>query len=199
MTLDTRITLDGPITGPEAFDLALGALLDAANRGAERTTAQIERNSRGSVATWLKPDATEEQVERWRRTTDQITTVIGQGLPGIVEAEYIEGGRLPEWRDEDEPERVLRTECSVALSWDTAYSYSEGGLDCTSLHASALLHLKESLPEGVTMRWQNEYTGRWHGGVEPEDLRDFLGGGDSAQAWFLNVVVPFIVERGGSL
>lgn len=200
MTLNTRVMLDGPITGREAFELALGAILDAANRGDERTTAIVERNARGSLPKWtdrLDP----EMADRHRYRSDFIRTQIGQGLPGIVECKYIEGGRLEvEWDDEDtdEPWQTQRA-CAAEISWDTAYGYKDNGLTCTMLHVSALIHLRDALPEGVTMRWQNEFTGEWHDGLEEEDLKDFLGGGDSAMEWFNGAVVPYIESQGGTV
>lgn len=184
MTLNTSVLLFGDITGDQACELALGALLDAAGRGDERDTAQ-----------WKQYSPTNR------------CTVIGQGLPGIVDVNYNPDGgdclyTTYEYDDDDNETEILNP-CAAELSWDTAYGYREGGLTCTELHASALIYLYQSLPDGVTMRWQNEYSGKWWDGLDNDGLTDFLGGGDEAFAWFHNVVVPVMeaeaAVEGGTL
>ncbi len=147
MTLTTRVELTGPITTDAAFDLALHALLRAAD----------ELHRLDGVAT--ERDAT----LRGDRTS--IGTVIGQGLPGITTAKGYDDNR--QLRD------PLPHDAEVA--WDTVYGHhSRVWPTVEALHGAALVALHATLPEGVTMRWRNEYTGEWFdclGGLD-----EFVGG-----------------------
>lgn len=196
MTLNTKILLDGPISGQAAFDLGLKALLLAAGRQDEFATVLVERTAAGQMPEW-------GILESHRARNDKIETQVGQGLPGIVECEFLSDGSPLATEDiyeeedlgDGDVERYLTTRaCGVRLSWDTGYAYRDRGLDCTKLHALALIDLHESLPEGVTMRWVNEYSDEMHSGIE--GIEGFLGHGDSAQQWFSNVVLPMIEAAG---
>lgn len=125
MTLNTTVLLFGEITGEQAFELALGAILDAAGRGDERETAQWKDYS-----------------------PHNRSTIMGQGLPGIVNVRYNPDGTdyaYPIYdydEDDNETEEIIL--CAAELSLDTAYGYSGNGMTCTELHVSALAHLNNS-------------------------------------------------------
>ena len=213
MTLDTRIWLHGTIKGEDAFALSLHALLKAAGHKTEVGTGHTRRYSAGELPEWVadvKPgdkmlngsDWTEERIEMHRAKRDSISTVIGQGLPGIVDCDFRADGSplAPEdvheefdsrWHDSPEEVTVEQRACQVQLSWDTAYSYNEGGMGCTELHARALVNLFQTLPAGVTMTWQNEFTGDVFAGLD--GLVEFLGDGSSARSWFNNEAMPAIL------
>lgn len=203
MTLDTRIWLHGPIDGDTAFRLALRALLAAADREAETSTAQVVEHAAGTLPDWLAvhahssgdPAGAAARAEKYRRRHDTISTVIGQGLPGIVECDYhADGSPLAseDVYDEDEGEGYLsQRACQVQLSWDTGYGYEvRKGFGCTELHARALVLLHASLPDGVTMTWRNEYSGEVFDGLD--GLPGFLGDGGAANDWFRNVALPAV-------
>jgi hypothetical protein len=163
MTLNTRIWLHGPIHGRAAFNRALSAIMCAVDRVDEIASAQIRESSPNPLGGY-----------------SSIHTVIGQGLPGIVDCDYREDGSPLATEDvysddeddvyEDGTRWIDQRKCQAELSWDTAYGYQENGLSCSMLHAKALILLYESLPDDVTLTWQNEYTG---------DIFDGLDGLDS--------------------
>jgi hypothetical protein len=197
VTLNTQIWLHGPIHGRTAFNLSLTALLTAANRADQIATAQISEQRAGEVPDWVldrDPAPTQEQIDYWRHDYDKIGTVLGQGLPGIVDCEYRDGGSPlateDVYEDEDEGEEpyITQRKSQVELSWDTAYGYNENGLSCSMLHAKALILLYESLPDRITLTWQNEYTGDIFEGLNGLDR--LLDNGDKAADWFENLVKP---------
>lgn len=204
MTLNTRIWLHGRISGEAAFRLALAALIKAADRSDEIGTAKVERAAAGSISQWALDrdggdwiDAEPGRREAWTARNDSINTVIGQGLPGIVNCKYRQDGEPLAVEDvvehEDGEDWVSQRRCHVQLSWDTAYSYNHGRHSSAgSLHAEALVHLAASLPGGVTLSWENEYTGAIHDGVTAEALGEFLGWNLAAVHWRLTVAAPTI-------
>ena len=208
MTLNTRIWLHGRISGEAAFRLALAALLKAADRSDEVDTAEVERKAAGSIPQWVLDrdggawiDAEPGRREAWTARTDRINTAIGQGLPGIVDCRYRQDGAPLAVDDvieheDGEDDWVSQRRCHVQLSWDTAYSYNHGRHSSAgSLHAEALVHLAASLPEGVTISWENEYTGAIHDGVTAEALGEFLGWNLAAVHWRLTVAAPAIASE----
>lgn len=179
MTLNTLVNLTGPIELDAAFDIALRALLTAADEMDRYPGALIERN----------PD--------WQSgySYDYVGTKIGQGLPGITDAKRMSDGSdfQPE-RDEDDGEIWTDTQpWSVQLSWDTAYGYrGKSWRSASALHGAALTALHGALPDGITMRWQNEFTGEWFNGID--GLDEFMGEGEKAQA-FATLATALIVAN----
>lgn len=168
MTLHTIVHLSGPIEIESAFDLALRAILTAADEMHRHGTAIIERDPE-----WMK-----RYVERY------VGTKLGQGLPGITDAQALtDGARFqPEEPEEGEEPWGDRLAWDVSVSWDTAYGYSGKTWDSASaLHGAALTALHGGLPDGVTMRWQNEFTSEWFDGLE--GLDEFMGEGPRADAF----------------
>lgn len=206
MTLHTRIWLHGPIAGEDAFRLSLRALLKAAGRESEESTALIDRRAVGTLSKYAADKKvgdvlrnghvwTAENTENDRAKCDQIYTRIGQGLPGIVDCDYRADGQPlaseDVWATEFEDETYLdQRACQVELGWDTAYSYNVRGMGCSELHGVALINLWQSLPAGVTLQWQNEFTGEIFDGLN--GLDSFLSDGLKAQAWFIEEAAPAI-------
>jgi hypothetical protein len=185
MTLHTRIALTGDIDPIEAHHAALVAICTAADEPERIATALIDAP---------RPGYTDE-------TALRISTTIGQGLPGIVDMNYREGGAMlnpeptyDEYEDENGVTIVVPDDprCTLTLGWDTAYTFTgPGGMGCTQLHAVALAHLYQwASNKGVSMSWHNEYNGTWHEGLD--GLAEFFGDGDKAMSWFGNAVVPAI-------
>lgn len=208
MTLDTRVYLTGPIDGETAFTLALQAICDAAGRSNAPSTTWIERIAKGDIPKWAQDrmgaklgDGTELDeawLARQAHTRDAIYSTLGQGLPAITDVTFnADGTPLATedvWSDDDPEDRyIIQRACRVELSWDTAYSYRDSiNHGCSALHAHALTLLASRLPDGVTVRWRNEYSGDIYDGVTPESLRDFCGNGVEADAWFQTVALPAI-------
>jgi hypothetical protein len=198
MTLHTRVYLDGPVSGQEAFDLALHAILIAAGRDGEFTSARIERRAANVPHPYAVKNFGDnpERLAAWTEDHDFIGTEIGQGLPGITNCKFHADGTplaaTDQWVDDDADGEgyVTQRACTVEVSWDTAYSYSDNGLSCSQLHGLAIVTLHESLPDGVTMRWVNEYNGDEHAGISGIDT--FIGDGTSAESWFRTTVLPII-------
>jgi hypothetical protein len=84
----------------------------------------------------------------------------------------------------------------VKLSFDTGYSYDgENGETCTELHAMLIVQIGNWLDsQGVSWKWMNEYTGDVHESYA--GLKEFLGEGDKAKAWFTGSVMPLIKRLG---
>lgn len=179
MTLHTVVHLTGSIEAETAFDLALRSILTADGSMDRYEGAAIERN----------PD--------WLRDYpyDYIGTEPGQGLPAWTDAKSSrESGLIyPDPPDDDGDVWGDRQPWNVAVSWDTAYGYTGSrGESCSQLHGQALVILHRSLPDGVTMRWENEFTGDWHDNLD--GLAEFMGEGAAARA-FGNLVTVAIAAR----
>jgi hypothetical protein len=190
MTLNTHVWLHGPIHGEVAFTLALQAILDAADRGAELDAVRVEYDDNGG---WSS-----------RCTGHDLLQTVPQGLPAWTCCWYRHDGspvatddRLEQfdarWHSEEDPPGIEQRKCQVEISWDTAYGYSERGIGCTELHARALVLLHSWLPEGVTLTWQNEFSGEIFDGLT--GLEGFLGDGAKANDWYRNVAAPAIAAH----
>ena len=179
MTLHTIVHLSGPIEIEPAFDLALRSILTAADEMHRYAAAVIERDPE-----WMRGYA-----ERY------IGTQVGQGLPGITDAEALADGALfqPDQPEEGEEPWGDRTPWRVSVSWDTAYGYSGKTWNSAStLHGAALTVLHGALPEGVTMRWQNEFTSEWSDALD--GLDEFMGEGVRADA-FARLATALVVAE----
>jgi hypothetical protein len=87
---------------------------------------------------------------------------------------------------------------AIEVTFDTAYGYrGDGGESCSDLHARLLTALGQWLDaRDLPWKWQNEFTGEWHDGID--GLAEF---GDAfamtgAQSWFEDVVKPAIASGG---
>jgi hypothetical protein len=138
MTLHTRVLLDGPINGETAFAAALQSICEAGAARDRIDTAVVVRRP------------------------GRIYTAIGQGLPGIVDCDYMGDGplRVEDVRDDDGD--VEEYACTVEVGWDTAYAYTDASGDCEDLHHRAIVRLRDLLPARVALRWVNEFTGDLH-------------------------------------
>lgn len=181
MTLHTRVHLTGEITPEAAFDLALRAILTAAGEEHRLEHALIKRNPSLSAS-----------------EDTYIGTVIGQGLPAITDARARRDGSLtqPDGPDPDFPDEQPwgdRSPWTVAISWDTAYGYSGPTWpNAASLHGGALIALHGGLPEGVTVRWENEFTSEWNDGLA--GLEEFMGEGRRAHAFGMLATALVVAE-----
>lgn len=183
MTLNTQVHIVGTIGAEQAFDLALRAILTAADEMDRYEGAIIERTPAGVIPDWAAGDA------RWRRGWDRVGSKIGQGLPAITKAEAYPDGRLFELdaSDDDEEPYGDLVRWNAEISWDTGYAFRNHVAPSAShLHAVALTHLHASLPEGASMRWCNEFTGEWHSALD--GLEEFSETGFAAAAFAADVL-----------
>lgn len=208
MTLHTRVYLDGPIDGEAAFKLALAAVCTAAGRASDIEGAKIDRQAEGDLPDWVKsiePGSTNKQgftytpewIEMQRATRASISTVPGQGLPAWTDCFYMTDGSPLAAEDiyegEGEDRYLDQRACHLSVSWDTGYSYSDGGIDCSTLHARAIVLLHSWLPDGVKLRWVNEYSGDEYEGLD--GLETLTAAGVEAGEWFRNVALPAIAAE----
>jgi len=162
MTLSTHIFVNGPVD-PEALF-----------REGQRLLADKDGQRRPASAQEFK-----------RTETGGFENRIGQGLPAILEVGYNDGKPLvrEEWND--------RPACIAEVYLDTSYGYRDGGWSCSLLHAWLVASIGAWLSErGIPWQWENEFTGDIHTGTD--GLREFVGKGLEAEAWFHGVVVPAI-------
>lgn len=83
-------------------------------------------------------------------------------------------GEVIDWGEGDDEmtayhEEMNRPTLSVYVDFDTAYGYrSESGGGCTDLHRDYICRIIDeyATPRGLTVWWQNEYTGEWHKDIE---------------------------------
>lgn len=144
-----------------------------------------------------RDDETDAKYEKrlgwWRARPAVIRTVAGQGLPAIVTSEHRGDAPVAAEDQYDDDGDLIRRSCQVVVSWDTGYGYSAHGMGCASLHAAALTLLHESLPAGVTMQWENEFTGEVHDGID--NVLDLAGDGEEVATWFRDVALPAVAWR----
>lgn len=188
MGLRTRVWLSGPIDGKAAFKLAIAAVMRAAGRDAETTKIRTTLCPAGEPPAWLvariKPEvlaADPALADPFIEPFDAISTELDQGLPAVIRGRF-HADNAPltvTFGDEGEHTHI----CQVEVSWETSYGYCAKDLDSTGLHAVALCHLAVALPDGVTLRWRNEYTGVVYDGVTADALTDFAGTGKSPATW----------------
>lgn len=178
MTLSTDIYIDGPIAHRAVYDKVneiLGIVNPAAKEGPVDTSYSWNAHKEGY----------------W-----DIDNVPGQGFKAwVMTCSRLDGERMirPAEDDPDDP-RPEFDEGYVSVNLDTAYGYREGGLNCTTLHASVIVDLGQwLLSQGVTFRWRNEYTGEVNAGFN--GIEDFIGSGDEASAWFESTVKPALLSE----
>lgn len=194
MTLNTRIAIQADtattIDPQEAFDLAIQALLAAGDEADKYPNVLRNEVSDGY----------------WDDGSKELSTVIGQGLPGIIDVRFREDGPLysedffeADEVDGDEVEmRFVSPAALVCVSWDTGYAYDNHGMGCSELHARGILNLYQALASrGLTLTWQNEYSGTWHKASDGfnDAFTEFLNNGDSAADWFTNIAQPAIAAH----
>jgi hypothetical protein len=57
------------------------------------------------------------------------------------------------------------------------------------MHGAALRILHDTLPEGITLRWCNEFTAEWHDGLD--GIEEFAGQGVAARDFAADVLAAF--------
>lgn len=138
----------------------------------------------------------------WTETFDEWTSnpIIsldnspGQGFPAWLMSNYRKTGPLYKTdqydQDDEGSEKYLLTPaCYMELSFDTAYGYRDSYGGCTELHGRYIVALNEWLKlQNVKMAWKNEFDGTIHQGND--GLEDFFSGGDRANEWFTESVLP---------
>lgn len=134
----------------------------------------------------------------------------GQGFPAWLMTKYRAEGKPLYEKDvtmldmdpdyyaeiESDGSRIFKPACFMEISFDTAYSYQDEFGGCSTLHARYIVDLYNFLLEkGVRIKWQDEFSGAIHEGVD--GIEEFLGGGDEAQEWFKTVLtaLPGIVRE----
>lgn len=176
MTLNTSIFLTGPVDAHELQRFVNTVLLKAPD-----------------AETKDEPDTdwqTKEPTGTW-----SLDNLPGQGFDAWMMITYRPDGELATedvWDDDDGYRWLAQKKCTVEISFDTPYGgRSRDGLDCTTLHSAYIVALFHWAQErGITLEWQNEYTGDYFEGLN--GLEDFGNAGDEAMDWFRNVVTPAI-------
>lgn len=184
MTLNTRVAIVQEIDPQAAFRLALDAICIAAGEADRIATAQV----RG-------PSVHENG-------TASVGTVLGQGLPGIVDCDYRIGGPLHAedyydrtYLDPGETATLDTPACWVEIGWDTAYSFAgANGIGCSDLHSIAITLVHKALAErGIDIHWYNEYDSTWNSGIEKLDT--LSAAGLEADLWFRHTAMPAIAAH----
>lgn len=179
MTLDTRFIIDHPINAKEVFEFTRAMI------GATEDHVWRHETKPGKV-----------MPEYW--TNPSYRNQIGQGLPALLKVSYGADGPLMETEyDEDEiGTKPHDPPGFVEVSMDTAYGYRREGLGCGQLHARYVQTLGRWCEQnGWPYHWKNEFTGEWHTDwrLAAEEL---VEGGNRANEWFENIVMPRIIAQG---
>jgi hypothetical protein len=122
----------------------------------------------------------------------------GQGFDAWFMSKYRKGGPLytEDQIDEEDYDEPYLTDpaCFMKLDFDTAYGYNVPGIGgCSQLHSRYIVALHAWLAaKGVRIKWQNEFTGEYHDGLD--GLEEFAGNGDDAQAWFKSILPGVLVH-----
>ena len=184
MTLNTRVYLTSSITPDALFAHAVAALTAADGHELPAREVLTERIGKGAIPPWATrtPDPA-----YWAEPVSHIRSEMGQGLPGIVDVHFDPDGPLqpaPSTHEEDGQDIPAH---DLAVSFNTAYSYSRDGDGPADLHAAALRELRHRLPDGAALAWRNEFTGAVHDGVAEQDLSGLIREGLNAGEWFTEV------------
>lgn len=141
-----------------------------------------------------KPIFTEAYDEWQQNPVISLDNAPGQGLPAWVMSNYRRKGPLYsmaqyERDSETGKNRLVTPACFMEVSFDTAYGYRDSYGGSTELHGRYIVALQEWLAKrNVSMCWKNEFTDTIHHGNE--GLEAFFNGGDRANEWFTNSVLP---------
>ena len=187
MTLDTRVYVLDQVDHRELF--AKCGQLIGSHEGIAFTDEQDK--------TWSKGVGAAEPGNPWT-----IGNKVGQGLCALLDVAYRPAcplraaGQHKEWCEEDDgcEGGSYCTPCWSEVSFDTAYSYREGGEGCGDLHARLVAELGQWLDaKGIRWQWKNEFTGdifdRYDG------LTELGSGGAEASDWFRNIAAPAIAAH----
>lgn len=142
--------------------------------------------------------------DRWlsRGADHRLSNQLGQGFAAIIDTYANEDGSIVECsqHEDDCDDGCASHYCAppphhVHVDLDTGYAYrGERGESCSMLHAGVIVALHDWLvPLGCSLHWVNEYTGDVHAGLD--GLRDFIGNGAEADAWFATVAWPAILTH----
>lgn len=175
MTLNTNIYILDPVDPQEVFNFCNKALLKASNPRFKH-----------------EPDTWEEDPEIMDLSNEG-----GQGFPAWLCTKYRKGGmplyaedHYDSWGDGEDP-YLASPACFMALDFDTAYGYRDEYGGCSDLHGRYIVALYNWLKEkSVRIKWMNEYTGDIYEGIDGLDT--LFKGGDEANEWFRNTVIPAI-------
>jgi hypothetical protein len=140
-----------------------------------------------------KPIFTEAYDEWQSNPIISLDNTPGQGLPAWLMSNYRKRGPLypmAQYEEDDDGNRRLVTPaCFMEISFDTAYGYRDSYGGSTELHGRYIVALHDWLKKrGVEMCWKNEFNGTIYRGKE--GLEGFFHGGDRANDWFENSVLP---------
>lgn len=208
MTLSTNIYVLDPISPHELFRFCQTLLTEYDDDGGHRPFNRQECYDRPLSSVWSEygPGA-------WN-----IANRIGQGLPAILDIRYRPGAPLTspeqaeqctsecdppgtEYGDEFDPGYHYHHHpraCWLHIDFDTTYGYKDSrGWGCGDLHAVLVARVGQWCDErGAAWEWQNEFTGKIHGGDDRyKRLIDLCRGGAQAVDWFQNMVMPAIAAH----
>lgn len=189
MTLNTTIYILDPVNPHDVFNFGNFLLGNGENVYRPGGSLGNVRYSEVKNSEWSEPGVV------------NIYNNIGQGFPAILDCSYREDAPL--WEEdtydvEDLSEYgggissyLISPACYMSLSFDTGYGYRDDLGGASNLHARYLVDLYKWLQKkNVRIRWQNEFTGEIHDGID--GLDKFFVGGDKAESWFENEVMPLM-------
>lgn len=180
MTLATQIAVTGPVPIDKLYDLVDGMVRPVGKATSDRT---------------------------WEPGV--IHNRIGQGNASMLDIEFSIDGEMFDvvplhaaYKEELAADEIVwddvwegwhpPVDFYAKIRLDTSYGW-EGpvGETCSVLHASIVVAAHQFAAEhGAGVVWRNEYTGRWHPGVD--GIAEFIGDGDAAMAWFTGTVQPVV-------
>lgn len=128
---------------------------------------------------------------------------VGQGFDAWYMSKYRKSGEplYPEdhyedWsvgEDDEEDLHLTNPACFMELSFDTAYGYVSKVGGCSQLHTTYIIALHDWLEaKGVRIKWQNEFTGEIHDGLD--GLEEFGTSGEDARKWFKSIMPGVIAS-----
>lgn len=169
MTLDTRVYVHDRIDHRELF--AKCNQLIGSHEGIQFTDKEVATG------------------ERW------IYNHPGQGLCALLDVRYRPEEALYATTSHEDycepdcdyhPHSLLRWS---EVSFDTAYSYNDGGCGCGDLHARLVAELGQWLDgKGIRWSWKNGFTGEIH--ERYDGLLDLGSDGAEASMWYRDIVAP---------
>ena len=181
MTLSTNIYILDPVDPMEVFNFVNKYLLKVEN----------PRFNHAPATSYQKDEKGE-----WNEVEDpeimDLSNNVGQGFDAWFISKYRKNGPLytEDQIDDDEDyvePYLMDPACFMKLDFDTAYGYSDKLGGCSQLHSRYIVALHDWLAtKGVRIKWQNEFTGEYHDGLD--GLDEFAGDGDKARDWFKSIL-----------
>lgn len=174
MTLSTDVLILDPVDRNELYQFCNNLVVETSNIESRKHETYNKTSASGILnqpgqdySAWLHVNANAD------------------GTPVELETEHDSN-----WCEEDCDSWRCTQPYFARVNFDTAYGY-QGPLNetCSMLHAQYILKISAWAAErNIRVKWVNEYKGTVHEASDVEALKDFIGGGDSANRWFADVL-----------